>query len=78
MGGWGAVVVVVSRSEYVVTSRNGYGYTGAMFPASPCGWVGGVGGLVVVSQYVVVSSSQIVGMGMGIQELCSLPPTVGG
>ena len=27
---------------------NGYGYTGAMFPAPPCGWVGG--GVVVVSR----------------------------
>ena len=27
---------------------NGYGYPGAMFPP-PCGWVGGWGGLVVVS-----------------------------
>ena len=56
---------------------NGYGYTGAMFPALPP--VDGWGAVVVV-----VSRSELqllVGMGMGIQciqELCSPPPAVGG
>jgi hypothetical protein len=53
---------------------NGYGYTGAMFPALPP--VDGWGAVVVV-----VSRSELqllVGMGMGIQELCSPPPPGGG
>ena len=53
--GRGVEGVSSSQQQLVVSSRNRYGYTGAMFPAPPVGWQGGEGGQ---QQLVVVSSSQ--------------------
>ena len=40
------------------SAPNGYGYTGAMFPAPPCGWVGG--GLVVVVVVAAAAAAVVV------------------
>ena len=49
------IYIYDAASQVPPLPPNGYGYTGAMFPAPPCGWVGG---LVVVVVVVVISRSE--------------------
>ena len=45
----GQIPYMMQPSLVPPSHPNGYGYTGAMFPAPPCGWVGGVVVVVVGS-----------------------------